>query len=135
MSQSTEIHTLAGAFALDALTEFERASFARHLTECESCAAEVAELTETAARLAAPAWETPPARLRDAVLAEVSQTRQLGRVPAALGRGRGDARRQGLMQWKGPPRRRPIETATPCPPPTTKSRRSTSSARSASSTS
>lgn len=77
MNQSTEIHTLAGAYALDALTEAERVEFAQHVAECQACATEVAELTETASRLSAPAWETPPPRLRDAVLAEVAQTRQV----------------------------------------------------------
>jgi anti-sigma-K factor RskA len=77
MDQQTEIHTLAGAYALDALTEIERAGFARHVAECETCAVEVAELTETASRLSAAAWDTPPPRLRDAVLREVAQTRQI----------------------------------------------------------
>lgn len=77
MDQQTEIHTLAGAYALDALTEIERAGFARHVAECETCAVEVAELSETASRLSAAASEAPPARLRDAVLREVAQTRQI----------------------------------------------------------
>jgi anti-sigma-K factor RskA len=79
MSQSTDVHTLAGAYALDALTEIERAGFARHVAACPSCAQEVAELTETASRLAATDWVTPPPGLRDAVLAEVARTRQVGR--------------------------------------------------------
>jgi anti-sigma-K factor RskA len=79
VSQPTEIHTLAGAYALDALTEIERAAFARHVASCEACAAEVAELCETASRLGAAVDHAPPPRLRDAVLAEVSRTRQ---VPA-----------------------------------------------------
>jgi anti-sigma-K factor RskA len=85
MSQPTEIHTLAGAYALDALTEIERAAFARHVAECSSCAIEVAELNETASRLSAPLWETPPARLRESVLAEVGRTHQAlpGRVERA----------------------------------------------------
>lgn len=77
MSQPTEIHTLAGAYALDALTEIERAGFARHVIGCSSCAIEVAELRETASRLGASALEAPPSRLRDAVLAEVAATRQV----------------------------------------------------------
>jgi len=85
VSQPTEIHTLAGAYALDALTEIERAAFARHIAACEACAAEVAELTETASRLGAAAAVSPPSRMRDAVLAEVSRTRQVapGRVERA----------------------------------------------------
>jgi anti-sigma-K factor RskA len=77
MSQPTDLHTLAGAYALDALTEIERAGFARHLAACEACATDVAEFQETASRLGAVAWEAPPARLRDAVLAEVARTRQV----------------------------------------------------------
>lgn len=77
MSQPIEVHTLSGAYALDALTEIERAGFERHVAECSVCATEVAELRETATRLGMAAWETPPARLRDNVLAEVARTRQV----------------------------------------------------------
>ncbi len=77
MGQPIEIHTLAGAYALDALTEIERAGFARHLASCEACAVEVAELSETASRLGAAAWEAPPPGLRSTVLGEVARTRQV----------------------------------------------------------
>jgi anti-sigma-K factor RskA len=81
MSQPIEIHTLAGAYALDALTEIERAGFARHLASCEACAVEVAELSETASRLGAAGWEAPPSGLRNAVLSQVSRTRQVTARP------------------------------------------------------
>ncbi|BCB87168.1 anti-sigma factor [Phytohabitans suffuscus] len=94
----SDVHALAGAYALHALSDIERAAFARHLAECESCAHEVAELRETAARLADGTWSVPPPRLRDNVLAEIRQTRQLppaaservarGAAPAAGGRRR-----------------------------------------------
>jgi anti-sigma-K factor RskA len=71
-----DIHTLAGAYALDALTEFERAAFSRHMDGCEACALEVAELQEAATRLTDPTWSVPPPRLRDAVLAEIARTPQ-----------------------------------------------------------
>jgi anti-sigma-K factor RskA len=77
MSQPNEVHTLSGAYALDALTEIERAGFARHLAECSVCETEVAEFRETSARLGMAAWENPPARLRARVMAEVAQTRQV----------------------------------------------------------
>jgi len=77
MTQPTEIHTLAGAYALDALTEFERASFARHVADCEACATEVAELRETASRFGGAAWDAPPPSLRASVMAEISRTRQI----------------------------------------------------------
>jgi anti-sigma-K factor RskA len=87
MSKPIEVHTLSGAFALDALTEIERAGFARHLAECEACATEVAEFRETAARLSAAAVEAPSAQLRERVLADVSRTRQAtaGRTERAGG--------------------------------------------------
>jgi anti-sigma-K factor RskA len=71
------MHTLAGAYALDALTELERAGFDRHMAECAACATEVAELTETAARLGTATALTPPPGLRAAVLADISRTRQV----------------------------------------------------------
>jgi anti-sigma-K factor RskA len=76
---STEIHALAGAYALDAVDDVERAAFRRHLAECETCALEVNELQETVGRLADSTWEMPPPRLRDSVVAEVRRTRQVPR--------------------------------------------------------
>jgi anti-sigma-K factor RskA len=92
MSQPTEIHTLAGAYALDALSEIERASFARHVADCPSCAIEVAELSESASRLSAASWSPPPSGLRAAVLAEVARTRQVTASPRVRG-GSGDTQR------------------------------------------
>jgi anti-sigma-K factor RskA len=86
----TDVHTLAGAYALDAVTDIERAAFRRHLDQCESCALEVAELSETAARLTDATWTEPPPELREAVLAQVARTPQArpGRTDRA-GRSRG----------------------------------------------
>jgi len=74
---TTDIHTLVGAYALDAVDDIERAAFDRHLRECETCRAEVDELREATARLADTTWSVPPPRLRENVLAEVARTRQL----------------------------------------------------------
>jgi anti-sigma-K factor RskA len=74
---TADIHTLTGAYVLHALSGDERAEFERHLTECVSCAQEVAELDETAARLGAAIQVLPPPSLKSRVLAEVAQTRQL----------------------------------------------------------
>ncbi|HEY1175361.1 MAG TPA: zf-HC2 domain-containing protein, partial [Phytomonospora sp.] len=49
---SDDVHTLVGAYALDALDDLDRARVERHLGRCPSCAGEAAELTATAARLA-----------------------------------------------------------------------------------
>jgi anti-sigma-K factor RskA len=72
----TDVHSLSGAFVLDALDERERTSFSRHMETCEACSLEVAELQETAARLADDVWSVPPPRMREAVLARVAATRQ-----------------------------------------------------------
>ena len=74
---SADIHTLAGAYALDAVTDIERAEFARHVAGCESCAQELAELRATVARLSDATSRSAPPHLKAAVLASVAQTRQL----------------------------------------------------------
>ncbi|MEV6643311.1 anti-sigma factor [Amycolatopsis sp. NPDC051371] len=71
------MHTLAGAFALDAVSDLERAEFSRHLEQCDSCAQEVAELRATAARLGAAMAEEPPPEFKDRVLTAMHATRQL----------------------------------------------------------
>ncbi|GAA4529073.1 anti-sigma factor [Amycolatopsis samaneae] len=79
-----EIHVLTGAYALDAVSDLERAAFERHLADCATCTQEVRELRETAARLGAASVIVPPPRLRESVLAEVAGTRQR---PPAVGDG------------------------------------------------
>lgn len=74
---TADVHTLAGAYAVDALPEEERRFFERHLQACDACRREVDELLATAARLGAAAAEAPPAHLRARVLAAAAQTRQL----------------------------------------------------------
>lgn len=90
----TDIHTMVGAYVLDAVDDVERAAFRRHLAECAACAREVDELRETAARLADGAWAVPPPRLRTEVLARVARTRQ--ERPGAPGRGG----RAGPTRWR-----------------------------------
>lgn len=80
---SPDIHTLTGAYAVDALPEEERRDFEEHLEVCEACRREVAELRETAAHLGAATAEAPPAHLRDAVLGQIDDTRQRPPRPAA----------------------------------------------------
>lgn len=72
-----DMHNLAAAYALDALEPEEREAFEAHLASCGGCAAEIAEFRETAAALGETQAATPPAGLRDRVLADVRQTRQL----------------------------------------------------------
>ncbi|GIG88249.1 anti-sigma factor [Plantactinospora endophytica] len=91
----SDIHTLVGAYVLDAVDDLERAAFDRHLADCDSCAAEVGELLETAARLADGAWSVPPPRLKAEVLAQVSRTPQVrpGRRP-------GRDARTAVSRWR-----------------------------------
>ncbi|GAB2750023.1 anti-sigma factor [Amycolatopsis magusensis] len=89
---SPDMHTLAGAYALDALDDVERERFRRHLTECPSCAQEVRELQATAARLGAAVAEDPPPGMKAEVLASIRATRQ---EPPSAGGDRGGRSRRG----------------------------------------
>lgn len=72
-----DLHHLAAAYALDAVTPDERRAFQAHYPSCEICSREVAEFRETAAFLAAGASATPPPDLKERVMAEVANTHQL----------------------------------------------------------
>ncbi|HEY6275224.1 MAG TPA: anti-sigma factor [Streptosporangiaceae bacterium] len=76
-SRQPEPHTLAGAYAADALDGPDRARFERHLARCQECTREVSGLRETTVRLAAAAAAPPPATFKERVLAEAGRTRQL----------------------------------------------------------
>ena len=84
---SPDVHTLTGAYVLDALETLERRQFERHLVECPDCAREVEELRATAAVLGTAVAEPPPDHLRRRVLDQVARTRQeppgSGRTTAA----------------------------------------------------
>jgi anti-sigma-K factor RskA len=70
-------HTLAGAYAMDAVTGEDRARFEQHLAGCETCQAELRGLRETTARLAAAAEVQPRAELREQTVRAAAQIRQL----------------------------------------------------------
>ncbi|MFD2081721.1 Anti-sigma-K factor RskA [Actinopolymorpha cephalotaxi] len=75
-----DVHTLAGAYALDAVPADECEAFETHLRKCRACRAELDEFGETAVRLAHAVAVPPPARLRERVLEQVGWTRQLAPV-------------------------------------------------------
>jgi anti-sigma-K factor RskA len=75
-SRRTDAHTLAGAYAMDAITARDRERFERHLAGCEECAREVTGLREATARLGAAAAEPLPAGLKERVMAIAAVTRQ-----------------------------------------------------------
>lgn len=72
-----DVHTLTGAYAVDALTDTERRSFERHLGECDTCAVEVRGLQAAAARLGSAESLVPSQQFRDRVLTRAAATRQL----------------------------------------------------------
>ncbi|MEO9324051.1 anti-sigma factor [Nocardioides sp. C4-1] len=91
---SVDIHALSGAYAVDALDEFERAQFERHLAGCSTCRDEVDSLTETATLLPETSALSAPDSLRASVLAEIQTVRPLPPVVvAAAERGRSTRRR------------------------------------------
>jgi anti-sigma-K factor RskA len=102
-----EPHTLAGAYAMDALDARDQARFERHLARCQECVREVSGLHEATARLAAAAAVPPSTAMKARVLAQTARTRQLPPVldstPSPLARRWGPARPQ---EWRPPARRR-----------------------------
>jgi anti-sigma-K factor RskA len=73
----TDLHALAGAYALDAVPDGDRARFERHLGHCEACTQEIRGLREATARLGASAALRPRAELKQQALRAIAQTRQL----------------------------------------------------------
>ncbi|HEY5361218.1 MAG TPA: anti-sigma factor [Streptosporangiaceae bacterium] len=91
-----DLHTLTGAYALDAIDDGERDRFEHHLRRCQSCEHEVRGMQETAARLGAAVSRQPPPGLKAAVLTAAASTWQhppvvdppLARAPQARRRPR-----------------------------------------------
>ena len=88
MRHKRDVHTLAGPYAMDAISAPDRVRFERHLTRCEDCAREIASLREATARLAAAAAVSPPPALKARVMAAAAATRQRppGQEPEAAPR-------------------------------------------------
>jgi anti-sigma-K factor RskA len=78
-----DIHTLSGAYALDALDGDEAVAFERHLESCAPCRDEVRSLRETLPALAEDSAEPAPDRLRTDVLAGITSVRPLPPVVRA----------------------------------------------------
>ncbi len=93
-------HTLAGAYALDALTEPDRVRFERHLAGCEACRQEADSLREAAGRLAAVSAVPPSPHVREQVLAEAARTRQQPPLTVDVLAGTGAGRRP--IRWRAP---------------------------------
>lgn len=75
---------MSGAYSLHALDAEEASLFEAHLAESEETRNEVTELTDTAVLLGlAVAPETPPASLKEGIMARLATTLQLGPEPVA----------------------------------------------------
>jgi anti-sigma factor RsiW len=98
MRHKRDVHTLAGPYAMDAISAPDRARFDRHLARCEDCAREIASLREATARLAAAAAVSPPPALKARVMAAAAATRQR---PPAAGAGGGGPRLAGVPRQAG----------------------------------
>ena len=104
---------MAGAYALDALDERDRARFERHLAGCHECCREVGGLREATARLTTAAARQPAAALKDRLLAETAMVRQL--PPLTRGAPDRAARHPGMAgraRSRRPRTRRPVWPAT-----------------------
>ena len=72
-----DIHSLSGAYAVDAVDDVERALFEAHLSDCRQCQAEVASLRGAAIELTSLSKTAPPVSLRAAVLRDIGAVRPL----------------------------------------------------------
>ena len=102
MRRRGDLHTLAGAYAMDAVPPPERAALERHLASCEPCRQEVRGLREATAALASATAVRPPDGFRENVLRAAGQTRQLPPAPAEPQAPWRALRRQGggLVGWR-----------------------------------
>jgi hypothetical protein len=77
-----DLHTMVGAYVLDAVSADERAMFSAHLADCAACRAEVGELREAAASLGTSEAIRPRNELREPTVRAAQVTRQLAPVVA-----------------------------------------------------
>lgn len=81
---SQDLHTLSGAYALDALDPHDRARFEAHLDQCAECRQELRGFHLTALRLAEAESDTPPPALRARLMADIGTTAQERPVVTSL---------------------------------------------------
>lgn len=83
-----EIHALAGAYAVGAVDDLERARFEAHLAVCAECRAEVDSLQDATLLLTELTAVAPPAAVREKVLADIKKVRPMPPVVASIERRR-----------------------------------------------
>ena len=105
------LHTLVGAYVLDAVTNEEQADFERHVLTCEQCREDVRGLREAAAQLAVATAVAPRPALREQTLRAAERIRQLPPLVAVEPAARlAGWRRVSARLWRtsrGAPVRRP----------------------------
>jgi hypothetical protein len=87
-----DLHTLVGAYVIDAITDDERSLFAAHLADCPACRDEVNELREAAARLGTAHAVRPRSDLKERAIRAAHNTGQLAPVIAENEQGQPTAR-------------------------------------------
>src|ERR1700722_7311006 len=104
-SQIRDAHTLAGAYAMDAVSAPDRERFERHLAGCEDCAREIASLREATAMLGTAAAEPVPAGLKERIMVAAAMTRQQPPAPEPVPLAHGTWARAGTwlrsLAWPG----------------------------------
>lgn len=98
-TRSAGLHTLVGAYVMDAVPAADRASFERHLLTCEQCRSDVRGLREAAARLAAAASVPPRPELREQTMQAAERIRQLP-PPVDRQQGRPLAGHRWAASWR-----------------------------------
>jgi anti-sigma-K factor RskA len=94
--RTAALHTLVGAYVMDALPEPDRAAFERHLGGCPACREEVRGLREATARLASASAIEPRPELREQTLQAAARLRQM--PPLAGAREPGTGRKSRLTR-------------------------------------
>ena len=77
-----DIHSLVGAYAVDAVDDDERVRFEAHLATCAECRTEVDSLRGAASSVAALADTPPPASLKAALMRDIGSVRPLPPIVA-----------------------------------------------------
>jgi anti-sigma factor RsiW len=77
MEPGDDVHTLVGAYVMDAVPAPDRVRFEEHLAGCSACREEISELREATASLAVAAAVVPRAELKARAMRAAEQTRQL----------------------------------------------------------
>jgi hypothetical protein len=99
-----DLHTLAGAYVMDAVNDSERIQFARHLGGCAECREEIRELHEATARLGTASALQPRSELKGPT---IRAARRISQLPPALpaaatgGRARADLSARSRLDRAG----------------------------------